>query len=379
VLILTPDRERTGILEENLAGSNYAVSFGALDRSDWDHNPADLIVIDGPADQVRDAIDCCARIRSRYDGNFIPILMVTDDAGMAVRAMSLEMGADGHLSHPVDFLEFLRLVKAFVRIKGLQDEVQRQSEQLRLLNRKLQLVCDQVDQELRFARKIQVSFLPQQLPSRPGIRFAVKYAVSGTVSGDTFDIVDLDDDTIAFYVADAMGHGVPAGLLTIYVKKGIRLTDDNGPIPPGKVLESLNVDLLNQNLSDNPFISMVHFTLDTKRKLLRHARAGHPPPVLIRHGELLELNADGALIGVYEGDYETQELALESGDKVVVLTDGIDSVRYQSFPAGPPSFFACLRDHRHLPVSELLETLYQILFPDRQHEDDLTLLAMEID
>ena len=74
---------------------------------------------------------------------------------------------------------------------------------------------DKLDEELRLAARIQCEFLPQEFPTMAGVGFDVLYRPAGYVSGDTYDVQQIDDRLVAFYVADAVGHGVPAALLTM--------------------------------------------------------------------------------------------------------------------------------------------------------------------
>src|SRR6185295_3044153 len=152
-------------------------------------------------------------------------------------------------------------------------------------------------------------------------------------------IFRLDEQHLGFYVADAMGHGVPASLLTIFVKTGVRAKEINGKqyrlIPPEEVLQRLNRDLIQQQLSDSPFITMVYVLLDCRARTLRFARSGHPYPLYIpRHGEPRQWPVEGGLLGVFDTRYGVSEQKLQPGDKVLLFTDGIDTAGYNGTPAG---------------------------------------------
>src|SRR5438132_13448650 len=86
--------------------------------------------------------------------------------------------------------------------------------------------------------------LPQSLPDLPPARFAVHYRPSGRVGGDFYDVFRLDEDHIGFYVADVMGHGVTASLLTIFLKKAVKAKEFSGMeyrlLPTNEVLQTLN-------------------------------------------------------------------------------------------------------------------------------------------
>ncbi|XAM00337.1 hypothetical protein OT109_02895 [Phycisphaeraceae bacterium D3-23] len=85
-------------------------------------------------------------------------------------------------------------------------------------------LCEQIgklDEELRMAAQLQREFLPAKLPEVGGVSFHVLYRPAGYVSGDIYDVMRLDEHHLGFFVADAVGHGVPAALMTIYIKRAL--------------------------------------------------------------------------------------------------------------------------------------------------------------
>src|SRR4051812_12621367 len=110
-----------------------------------------------------------------------------------------------------------------------------------------------LDEELRLAARIQQDFLPKLLPQVGNVHFHTLFRPAGYVSGDIYDVARLDETTVGFFVCDAVGHGMPAALLTMFIKRamvtkeilasGYRLLD------PGETLRNLNQSLVDQNLS----------------------------------------------------------------------------------------------------------------------------------
>jgi hypothetical protein len=76
--------------------------------------------------------------------------------------------------------------------------------------------------QLRLASQVQRGFLPGALPELPGLRFDVLFRPVDYVSGDIYDVHRLDEEHVAIAVADASGHGIPAALLTVYIKRALR-------------------------------------------------------------------------------------------------------------------------------------------------------------
>jgi phosphoserine phosphatase RsbU/P len=176
-----------------------------------------------------------------------------------------------------------------------------------------------------------------------------------------------------------MGHGVPASLLTIFVKTGVRAKEITGRsyrlVPPAEVLERLNRDLIEQALSDTPFITMVYVLLNHAEGTLQFSRAGHPYPLYLPADGPAQLwQMEGGLLGVFETQYREQTRTLHTGDKVLLYTDG---AAFAGESVGLASLVAAAERFRALPIDELVERLAQDLFTQTQQNDDLTLLGVE--
>jgi serine phosphatase RsbU (regulator of sigma subunit) len=269
-----------------------------------------------------------------------------------------------------------------LRIKETHDRLTDKTAEVNRINKRLQQAYQQLDQELELAQRIQASFLPQSLPQVSHVRFAVHYVLCGRVGGDFYDVFRLDEKHVGFYVADAMGHGVPASLLTIFVKKGVKPKDVFGDryrlVPPDEVLCRLNRDLIEQQLSEHPFITMVYGLFNHQDGTLTFARAGHPYPLYVpRQGEPEFWKVEGLLLGVVDAQFPGREQRLEPGDKLLFYSDGVDTAAFEGCAEGTESLLACARRHRELPAAEFVARLARDLFGAASQPDDLTLLALE--
>src|SRR5262249_23339432 len=144
-------------------------------------------------------------------------------------------------------------------------------------------------------------------------------------------------------IADAMGHGVPASLLTIFLKRGVRSKEITGKqyrlVPPAEVLGRLNRDLIEQRLPEVPFITMLYCLFNFREGTLRFARAGHPHPLFVpRSGEIQLWPGNGGLLGVFATEFHERTEHLQPGDKVILYTDGLDTVQSE----GPTKVAAAL-------------------------------------
>jgi phosphoserine phosphatase RsbU/P len=341
-----------------------------------------LIIVDG-ASAPQEALGLCRRLRARLEDEFVPILFVTDDPSPEARLAGFESGADTYLLRPFAPGELLAQAGAFLRMKETHDRLRERTAEVHRVNKRLQEAYHQIDHELALAQRIQSSFLPQSLPQVPRVRFAAHYLLCGRVGGDFYDVFRLDERHVGLYVADAMGHGVPASLLTIFVKKGVRAKEVFGQqyrlVPPDEVLSRLNRDLIEQDLPEQPFITMAYALLDHSDGTLSFARAGHPYPLYVpAEGEPQFWRQEGLLLGVVDARFACRSHRLGPGDKLLLYTDGVDSASFEGRPPGSDSLLACAERHRRLPVQEFVARLAHDLFGAKDQPDDLTLLALEM-
>jgi len=249
-------------------------------------------------------------------------------------------------------------------------------------------VLEEVDEQLKLAARIQRDFLPRQLPEVGPVRFGVLYRPFSWVSGDIYDIARLDETRLYFYVADAVGHGMPAALLTMFIDRSLqskRITGRNYEIiPPGESLAMLNTEMSNQNLSSSQFCTAVYGVLDTETLRLTYARAGHPPPILRRaDGRIEQLDTPGTLLGVFPGvEFTEATVQLERGDRVLLFTDGAEEALRPPTASHDMIFLDVVRPWIGLECVELLKTVTDRL--ERQHahglvDDDVTVIVLDVE
>ena len=382
VLLCADSTNGSDEVRQLLCQAGYDVGYHVMNGSEpADPASANLIVLESSA-APEAARTWCQRLRGRLGEVFVPILLISPDADPRHRLASLECGADSYLLRPFEAGELLAQVRTFLRLKDRHDHLTEKSAEVQRINKRLQAAYLQIDQELELARRIQESFLPQNLPQLPQVRFAVHYQPCGKVGGDFYDVFRLDEHHIGFYVADAMGHGVPASLLTIFVKKGVRTKEIFGQqyrlVPPGEVLQRLNRDMIDQALSENPFITMV-YVLFNQDGTLSFARSGHPYPLYIpREGKPVLWQIEGSLLGVFDTKYPVQTHQIQPGDKVLLYTDGMDAASFENSPVGIASLLAAADRYRDLGIDDLVGRLAADLFKEVRQTDDLTILGLEM-
>jgi len=242
-------------------------------------------------------------------------------------------------------------------------------------------------EQLRLAGLVQQDFLPTQLPNTDEIRWAAVFLPAEWVSGDIYDIVRIDEQHIGFYVADVVGHGMPAALLTIFLKQALVMREtvkNNYHIfSPAEVMKNLNVRMAAQKLSGYQFATCCYCLLNVKTLQLTYARGGHPYPILIRPQEQpQQLEMRGSLLGIFkESEYIQQTVQLRSGDKLLLYSDGAEPSIGSFDEAAGFRFSDEFYGIKDLPIVEMFDkfnTLAQNKEIDPAEVDDITAVGLEI-
>jgi len=185
-----------------------------------------------------------------------------------------------------------------------------------------------LEQDLRFARQVQRSFLPTDVPALAGYRFGRSYNPVFQVGGDFYDFIPLPDERVGVLIADVSGKGVSAALLMARLTSDLRyyaISEQN----PADVLARSNTALINR-LQDNMFATVLYMVLDLNQHKITLSNGGHIPPLLRRaDGEVQELDeATNLPLGVLpEAIYEEMSVELAPEDSLLLCTDGVVEAR----------------------------------------------------
>src|ERR687897_381662 len=170
---------------------------------------------------------------------------------------------------------------------------------------------ERIEQELRVARQIQRSLLPEATPELYGWQLAAYYKPAREVGGDFYDFLELEDGRLGLVVGDATGKGVPAALVMASARSMLRaIAQALGSTSPGDVLGRVN-DALFIDIPANMFVTCFYAILDPKRASLSYANAGHDLPYLWHGGTAEELRARGMPLELMSKmSYEEREAPL---------------------------------------------------------------------
>ncbi|MEZ6242278.1 MAG: SpoIIE family protein phosphatase [Phycisphaerales bacterium] len=218
-----------------------------------------------------------------------------------------------------------------------QPVIRRLDQDLRLTMSSLrgaETEMERMQEELQLAATVQREFIPDHPPKIPGLNLAVVFRPAGYVSGDIFEITPLDDEHVGFFLGDAVGHGVPAALLTLVIAKSLRKLDRlEGSftiVPPAEALRRLNVELTDRPGAGHRFATAIYGVINTRTRQVRLAGAGHPPPILLRNGNVERVQTEGPLLGVFpEAEFSEARLTLGARDSLILYSDGFETVYHE--------------------------------------------------
>jgi len=230
--------------------------------------------------------------------------------------------------------------------KHTEEQIRRATSELSRSREELRAKNSLMEENLRTAREIQLTLLPQQYPVFPpnappeqsAFQFAHRYHPAESVSGDFFSVSAISNSEVGVFICDVTGHGIRAALVTAMIRA---LTEELKPLArePGEFLRKLNYDLYSilKNTGTPMLTTAFYLVADCRTGLVRFANAGHPKPLVVRRSlDQVEPLANSCgrgqpALGLFEQPpYETSTATLSPGDFLMLFTDGIYEVQGQN-------------------------------------------------
>jgi sigma-B regulation protein RsbU (phosphoserine phosphatase) len=341
--------------------SSPAAVVDHLRAASWDAVLMDLNYSRGTT-SGHEGMQLLAQIRATHPD--LPIIVMTawGDIDLAVRAM--RAGAQSFVQKPWENKSLVQILEREIADgRGARER----SEQHR--------------REQQDALLIQRALMPATLPMTDRFEMIGAWQPAGTFGGDCYDAFTVGPDAIGLSIADVAGKGLPAALLMSSLQAAVRAFARDAA-PPNAICASVNRLLCGQMIAGR-FVTMVYLWLDAARGVITYANAGHNPPFLVRSGGQVEtLQSSGTVLGVFpDAEYIGAQLALQSGDRIVLYTDGITEARNGSDEEfGEQRLSAALVRSRHLDAAALHAALMQEVtqFATGGFQDDATLLVVAI-
>ena len=264
---------------------------------DEEERVAVLAELDQLEHLVRDAPDNEGRVMSIADATDSASTALTRESdSLAMTALAFQKMSDRVLDQNQSLREALAAKNAFIALQ----------------------------KELDIAARVQLSLLPDTMPLSERIEMTGIMRPAKEVGGDFYDFFHLDQHHIAVAVADVSGKGVPAGLFMVMTRTLMRATAVRHIDAPGLVLASIN-DFLEQNNSEDLFVTVFYGVLDERTGRFVYANGGHNPPILVDRDGANPLEMTGGVaLGMFDGlDYADAHVDMEPGARLVLFSDGV--------------------------------------------------------
>jgi phosphoserine phosphatase RsbU/P len=243
------------------------------------------------------------------------------------------------------------------------------------LERDLQL--GEIQKELEVARRMQLSILPAGFPNSASFRVSARYVPMTSVAGDFYDFIVADDKHAGLLIADVSGHGVPAALIASMVKLAASSQRANAA-DPARLLAGMNAALCGN--TQEQFVTAAYVHLDSISGTLRYSAAGHPPMLLLRRGEVMEISENGLMLAAFDyATYTNAERPMEAGDRLLLYTDGvIEAANAQGDHFGEDALSVVLRQTAKLPAGAASDRIISAVQQwSASQDDDLTVLICD--
>lgn len=179
-------------------------------------------------------------------------------------------------------------------------------------------------EEIDYARKIQLSMLPQKAPEVDWLDLAAASLPATEVGGDYYEFFQAGDARMILVIGDVAGHGLASGLLLSGVRSCLYLLEED-LTSPLQVMERLN-HMVRRTTDKRTYVTLLCAVLDRTEGTLTVVSAGHPPVLHYepRSGRFDEVGTGAPPLGTFlEADYQTVRRPALPGDLLVFYTDGL--------------------------------------------------------
>ena len=392
ILVADDDNVSRLVLAALLKRQGHEVIAAENGLKAWDAFQKDVfpvLILDWLMPEM-DGLALCRQVRTLVRENYTYIVLLTALEGKANYLEAMEAGADDFLTKPCDADQLTARIHVAERIIGLQQLVAEAARELREKN-------ELMEEELKMAHELQMALLPQQFPSFPSgapitesvIKFSSFYYPMAAVSGDFFTVNRLSDTAVAVFIADVMGHGIRAGLITAMLRVLVEKFNASAA-DPAVMLTKINRSLVAilKNTDSNLFVTGFYLVADAARSRIRYANAAHPEPLLLHRlrGELESISAKGSggpPLGLLDdARYRTCECPLAVDDFIMLFTDGLFEVEAPDDKIySRERLMAAVRERVRLPSANMLAELFGEIrqFSKRtEFSDDVCLVGMDV-
>ncbi|OHD08626.1 MAG: hypothetical protein A2086_16430 [Spirochaetes bacterium GWD1_27_9] len=265
----------------------------------------------------------------------------------------------------------------------LENLVSQRTKELEVANNELRIVNEKNKKEFLLAQRIQLRLLPEEFPDNDKIKFFGLYQPMNEVGGDLYDVYKISENNFGVVILDVCGHGVPASLITTMAKVSFSVNSKNYSSTKD-VVGHVNNEICTALQQSGDFFTACYATINTNKMTLDYTNAGHKDIIIIRkNDQIIRFENNNPFIGVLEDiNYESGEFQLESGDRIILYTDGLTEARNKDEQLyEEENLVLSIQKNKNLSLKELIQKIYQDVIDFKQSnemQDDIAIIGVEV-
>lgn len=239
-----------------------------------------------------------------------------------------------------------------------------------------------INEDILLAKTIQKSILPTKGEYK-NVNFQFAHIPSNNLSGDVFDVIEINDDKIGVYIADVVGHGISASIMTMFIRQSMRsIVEEEHDLTASQTIDKLKEMFKQLDLDVSQYFSILYMVIDFENKKIKYVNAGHNCyPLLFNDKNIGFLYNSGKFISNIfpDAEYEEKVLDLNKGDRILFYTDGlIETTNENGVFFGEDRLVRWVKKNRNEKkfVKKLLNDVE--LFRWKEQIDDIAIVFIEI-
>lgn len=370
ILIVDDNRMNRMVLSKSLSLEGYELleaESADVALKILDYRKPGLILLDVVMPEMS-GFDLCRLLKQQQSTREIPIIFITSLDSTEDKIKGLELGAVDLITKPFNTAEILARVRTQVKLRQMYQTILETNQR--------------IEKDLLMARQIQQNLLPRPAGEiAENIVFEYAYIPCDELGGDFFDIYQISDTQVLFYILDVSGHGVASSLMTIFIKSFFSIHSKTEH-KPAQLLQLLNQQFFREHLTEK-YITVFLGILDLERDILTWSSAGQSvAPILYTPDNEEALSMHSFPIGLLDNvTFIDAVCNFRPGTSLLMYSDGVTDIQIGE---GTPIFeeaslLQYIHTHKYTDNQSMVNSLLSYIKHRAHHEDfhdDVTIFLL---
>ena len=376
ILIVDDNPVNLEVLLKLLSKANFKVlvaSDGESAINQSQYAKPDMVLLDVMMPRM-DGFEVCRLLKENEETRDIPVIFMTALSDTEEKVRGFTLGAVDYITKPFQHEEVLVRLTTHLTIRNLQKELVNTNN---ILNENL----TQIKEDLKIAQNIQNRLLPRKNMDLPGLEYYFEYIPLDRVGGDFLDIVQISPTKTRVLIADVVGHGIQASLITMAIKgeyEDIKLKSSE----PATIIMELNERFRAHFGALRTHFPCIVVDIDDEENSMTYASAGHPDQLLLCADKREWLSYTGPLLGISDQiKVKNIKFDFTPGCRLFLYTDGLpESFDEEGQMYGEDRILTSVQESQDRNVRKQIAHMLKHTLEFRKEApptDDVTILALE--